>query len=163
MSERVPAIIDVEASGFGRGSYPIEIGFARGDRDVESYLIKPPPTWTHWTEEAEEMHGITRTMLEEEGITPRDVALILNEKLRGITVYSDAWSFDSSWVGRLFDEAELVQRFRIETINRLLAPEEMERWQATKTLLWNEFHIDRHRAANDVRVLQETYLRVTQP
>jgi hypothetical protein len=61
----------------------------------------------------------------------------------------------------LFDEAELVQRFRIETINKLLEPAEMERWHDTKKSLWSDFGLERHRAANDVRVLQETFQRVT--
>ena len=38
--------------------------------------------------------------------------------------------------------------------------EEMERWADTKCTLWNELDVDRHRAANDVKVLQETFLRV---
>jgi len=55
----------------------------------------------------------------------------------------------------------LVQRFRIETINKLLEPAEMERWHDTKKSLWSDFGLERHRAANDVRVLQETFQRVT--
>ena len=158
MSSSLPPIIDVEASGFGRGSFPIEIGFALEDREVHSYLIKPVSHWTHWSEEAEAIHGISRDKLEQEGLSIRDVALLLNEHLFNKTLYSDAWSFDSSWIGRLFEEAELVQRFRIETINKLLTMEEMERWADTKC--WNELDVDRHRAANDVKVLQETFLRV---
>jgi len=64
---------------------------------------------------------------------------------------------------RLFDEAELVQRFRIETINKLLTPEQMEAWHDTKKSLWHDMNIERHRAANDVQVLQETFLRVACP
>ena len=161
MTIQIPPIIDVEASGFGRGSYPIEVGFALEDREVQSYLIKPALGWDHWDPKAELIHGISREHLQEEGSTPREIALLLNEKLRGQTLYSDAWSFDSSWIGRLFDEAELVQRFRIETINKLLEPAEMERWHDTKKSLWNDFGLERHRAANDVRVLQETFQRVT--
>ncbi len=162
MTIQIPPIIDVEASGFGRGSYPIEVGFALEDREVHSYLIKPAPSWDHWDPKAELIHGISREHLLVEGYTPREIALLLNEKLRGQTLYSDAWSFDSSWIGRLFDEAELVQRFRIETINKLLQPAEMERWHDSKKSLWNDFGLERHRAANDVRVLQETFQRVTQ-
>lgn len=162
MSIELPPIIDVEASGFGRGSYPIEIGFALEDREVHSYLIKPQPDWSHWSDEAQMIHGISREQLQSDGLSVRDVALLLNEHLYNKTLYSDAWSFDSSWIGRLFDEAELVQRFRIETINKLLAYDEMERWQDTKESLWDELEVNRHRAANDVRVLQETFLRVTE-
>jgi len=157
-----PPIIDLEASGFGRGSYPIEVGYALEDRQVKSYLIKPAPSWLHWSEDAEKIHGIPRDLLLKEGLTPREIALKMNDELRGKILYSDAWSYDSSWLGRLFDEAELVQRFRIETINRLLTPEQMECWHETKKNLWQEFGIERHRAANDVRVLQETFLRVVQ-
>lgn len=156
-----PAIIDLEASGFGRGSYPIEVGFALEDRQIHSFLIKPVPGWTHWSDEAEKIHGISRQQLEDDGLSPREIALKMNELLRGKTLYSDAWSFDSSWIGRLFDEAELVQRFRIETVNKLLSQQQMEAWHDTKKDLWQEMDIGRHRAANDVRVLQETFLRVT--
>jgi len=161
VSKPLPPIIDVEASGFGRGSFPIEIGFALEDRKVKSYLIQPAESWTHWSDEAQAIHGISREQLATDGLSVRDVAVLLNEHLFGKTLYSDAWSFDSSWIGRLFEEAELVQRFRIETINKLLTMEEMERWQDTKTNLWDELSVDRHRAANDVKVLQETFRRVT--
>ena len=161
MIRSVPPIIDLEASGFGRGSYPIEIGYALEDRVVHSCLVKPVLEWQHWSEEAEQIHGISRHLLQREGSSPREVALRLNDALRGKTLYSDAWSFDTSWLGRLFNEAELIQRFRLETINRLLTQEQMEAWHDTKKSLWSEMGIDRHRAANDVRVLQETYLRVT--
>ncbi|MBE0483514.1 MAG: hypothetical protein IBX52_08450 [Bacterioplanes sp.] len=160
MDNTLPPIIDLEASGFGRGSYPIEVGFALEDRHVHSFLIKPPHHWQHWDDEAEQIHGISRTMLQQEGLTPRETALKLNQLLHGKVLYSDAWSFDSSWIGRIFDEADLVQRFRIDTINSLLSPEQMEQWHATKKSLWHELGIDRHRAANDVQVLQETYQRL---
>ena len=159
--QTAPPIIDLEASGFGRGSYPIEVGFALENRDIHSFLIKPEDDWTHWSEEAEQIHGITREQLHAEGMSIEEIALKLNEILRGQTLYSDAWSFDSSWIGRLFDEAELVQRFRIETINKLLDYEQMESWQGTKESLWEELEVNRHRAANDVKVLQETFRRVT--
>lgn len=155
-----PAIIDIEASGFGRGSFPIEIGFALEDRAIHSFLIAPPPNWTHWSDEAEAIHGISREKLMQDGMAPRELVLLLNDLLHGKVLYSDAWSFDSSWIGRLFDEADLIQRFRIETINKLLTPLQMENWQSTKKDLWNELSIGRHRAANDVRVLQETFIRV---
>jgi hypothetical protein len=43
----VPSILDVEASGFGAGSYPIEIGYISGDGSSYCTLIRPAPTWTH--------------------------------------------------------------------------------------------------------------------
>lgn len=156
----LPAIIDLEASGFGRGSYPIEVGVALADATVHSYLIKPAPHWEHWDKEAEAIHGISREMLQKEGHSAREVAIALNELLRGQTLYSDAWSFDSSWVGRLYDEAEIVQRFRMDTINKLLNEEQMMAWDVMKKQVISDLGMDMHRAANDVKVLQETYKRI---
>ena len=160
MTIDVPPIIDLEASGFGRGSYPIEVGFALEDRKVHSYLIRPATGWKHWSVEAELIHGISRQELEDKGQSVRQIAMKMNELLSGKTLYSDAWSFDSSWIGNLFNEANIIQRFRIETINKLLTPEQMERWHDTKTKIWQDKPFNRHRAANDVQVLQETYLQV---
>ena len=156
-----PPIIDLEASGFGRGSYPIEVGFALENRDIHSFLIRPEEEWTHWSEEAEQIHGITREQLLKDGMSIEDIALKLNEMLRGKTLYSDAWSFDSSWIGRLFDSAEIVQRFRIDTINKLLKPEQVEFWHPTKEKVLEELGLKAHRAGIDVQVLQETYIRIS--
>lgn len=157
----LPAIIDLEASGFGRGSYPIEVGVALPDGSIHSTLIKPPETWVHWSEEAEAIHGISRELLHDEGKTPREVAMFLNNLLMGETLYSDAWSFDSSWLGRLFDEAEIVQRFRLDTITRLLKEDELGAWSDIKDQLAQDLGIVKHRAANDVKLLRETFKQVT--
>lgn len=158
---QIPAIIDIEASGFGRGSYPIEVGIALGNGEVHSFLIKPADTWTHWSEDAEKVHGISRQRLFDEGLSPRAIALQLNDLLRGMVLYSDAWGFDSSWVARLFDEAGLVQRFKVESINKLFNEAQMEHWNYIKEEVWQEHgNNHRHRAAQDVSVLQETYNRI---
>ena len=36
------AFLDIEASGFGPGSYPVEVGWTFGDGAGESWLICPP-------------------------------------------------------------------------------------------------------------------------
>ena len=50
---RPPIIIDIEASGFGAESYPIEIGVVLGDGAKYCSLIEPRPEWTHWDPAAE--------------------------------------------------------------------------------------------------------------
>ena len=156
----VPAIIDLEASGFGRGSYPIEVAVALSDGTVISELIKPAENWVHWSEEAEAIHGLSREYLMDNGKTPREVAMQLNETLRGLVLFSDAWSFDSSWIGRLYDEADLVQRFRIDTLNRLLNEDELARWSSTKDAVVAKMALPIHRAGNDVQILRATFLDV---
>ena len=156
----MPAIIDLEASGFGRGSYPIEVGIALADGSVHALLIKPANGWDHWDEKAEAIHGITRDYLQEHGKTLREVAIFLNDLCSGLTLYSDAWSFYSSWLGRLFDEAEIIQRFKLDTLTRLLSEDDMSVWSDTKDAMVKQLGLEMHRAANDVMLLRETYKKI---
>ena len=158
----LPAIIDLEASGFGRGSYPIEVGVKLQDGSIHALLIKPANSWEHWDESAQAIHGISREQLNAQGKNVREVAIFLNELCAGQTLYSDAWSFDSSWLGRLFDEAEIVQRFKLDTLMRLLNENELARWSDTKDAMAKELALDLHRAANDVQLLSETFKKVKQ-
>lgn len=153
----MPFIIDVEASGFGRGSYPIEVGFARPDGSVFSCLIRPEPDWEHWDESAEEVHGIPRATLFEQGSSVQEVAKKLNEELEGKTVYTDSWGFDSSWLSLLFYHAGLRQLFRLETLSKLLSEKQIAIWSKVKQQVTTDLKIDRHRAGPDARMLQRTY------
>lgn len=158
----LPAIIDVEASGFGRGSYPIEVAVALDNREIHGFLIRPETHWTHWSEQAQALHGISRQELEQQGEPAKQVAQSLNDLLKGTVVYSDAWGFDNSWVGRLFHDVDVVPLFRIETINRLLDHTQMERWHTTKEEVWQRSGQSRHRASVDVHVLQETFRLISE-
>jgi hypothetical protein len=104
-----PCIIDVEASGFGAGSYPIEVGAVLSDGRAYCSLINPEPDWRHWELSAESVHGITRDTLATHGKPAHVVASDLNKCLQGATVYTDAWYHDYQWLARLFDAAELPQ------------------------------------------------------
>lgn len=156
--ETAPITIDVEASGFGRGSYPIEIGVAFPDQQVESFLIRPSAGWDHWDEQAEQVHGISRQLLFEQGRSVVEVAALLNARLAGNRAYSDAWSFDNSWVARLFDEAGMSQHFRIDTVRALLTEAEVECWPRALEQVKEMHGPVRHRAAADAWRLQQTIL-----
>lgn len=155
----IPTIIDIEASGFGRNSYPIEVGFVRPDREAHCYIIRPHDGWTAWDESAEALHGISRETLEKHGREPLEVALRLNELLAGETIYSDAWGQDISWLGKLYDWVEIPQRFRLESLGCLLTEEQTNLWHATKAKVMDELDLKRHRASSDALILLETYLR----
>ena len=68
-----PTIIDIEASGFGSYSYPIEVGVVKYDGERYCALIKPEPDWDHWCDKAEAVHGISRDLLSEHGKSPRAI------------------------------------------------------------------------------------------
>ena len=44
-----PIFIDVEASGFGSYSSPVEVGLAINHTDRFCMLVLPEPDWQHWT------------------------------------------------------------------------------------------------------------------
>jgi hypothetical protein len=157
-----PTIIDIEASGFGKGSYPIEVGFITADKQVKCSLIKPESGWVNWCPEAEKIHGIDRSILIKKGKPIREIASWLNTCLDGQTVYSDAWLNDMCWLGRLYEEAELSQSFRLESILSLLNEAERELWSEIYQCVLTDTKLIRHRASTDAKLIQETYLRIKQ-
>jgi DNA polymerase III epsilon subunit-like protein len=156
----LPVIIDIEASGFGRNSYPIEIGLVLENGQTHCFLIKPEPEWNHWDSEGEALHGITRETLLQHGRPVKEVGNLLNELLIGKTVYSDGWSYDQTWLHTLFESIGLTPLFRIETLTRILDETQLYQWDKMKLNLIEEFGFERHRATNDAILLQKTYQAV---
>ena len=155
-----PTVLDVEASGFGRNSYPIEIGFVLPDGHAYCTLVRPEPHWTHWDEHAQALHHIPRAVVEERGLPAATVARKLNDELRGQTVYSDGWANDYTWLGALFDAADMTPSFRLENLRALLNDEEADEWHLVKAQISSERGAQRHRASSDARLLQLTLLRL---
>ena len=156
----LPTVLDIEASGFGRDSYPIEIGYVLPDGGVYCTLVRPESAWTHWDEAAQQLHGITRDTVVVHGRPALEVAQHLNEALRGQTVYTDGWANDYSWIGALFDAADLSPAFHIENLRALLSESDASRWHQTKEQVGLELNLRRHRASSDARLLQMTLRRL---
>lgn len=156
-ADPLPAIIDVEASGFGAGSYPIEVGVILPDGSASCFLILPAPDWTHWDPSAEAVHRITRPILERHGRPIPEVAAELNRILTNRTIYSDAWGHDRSWIARLFDEAGMPQRFRLEALRGLMTEAQMACWEQARTAVQAGLGLVRHRASADAMIIQKTF------
>lgn len=159
----LPIVLDVEASGFGRGSYPIEVGIALPNGDLHAWLIKPLPEWIHWQESAEQIHGISRAKLERDGLSPKIVAKTLNNLLQGKIVYSDGWGVDRPWLALLFHDVGLNQLFKLETVYSLLTQAQMECWTSTRKRVIETHDLVPHRAGSDALIVQTTYRFLTQP
>lgn len=155
----VPAIIDIEASAFGVGSYPIEVGLVLPCGTPHCTLIKPAPDWHRWDADAQQAHGIPRETLYMYGRPVAEVARQLNEWLRGKTIYSDAWGNDGSWLALLFDVAGCKQRFKVESLRGLMSEDQASIWHPVKERVAAELGQQRHRASTDARVLQMTFAR----
>lgn len=158
----VPTIIDIEASGLGRGSYPIEIGYITSSNEMGCTLIHPADSWTLWQKEAEKLHGISNELLVEKGKNVVIVANWLNEKFKHSTVYSDGWVNDMCWIGALFNEAEICQLFKIDSLLTLLSEEEKECWSDLHDRIIEDEALTRHRASSDAKIIQKTYIEVKQ-
>lgn len=156
----LPAVMDIEASGFGRGSYPIEIGYVLPDGSGFCTLIRPLPEWTHWDPRAEALHGITRLAAQCHGRAAGVVARMLNEHLGGRTVYCDGWAQDYAWLHALFEASGLEPSFRIGHVMSLLTPRQAECWDDTRRAVRDELGTRRHRASTDARVLQLSLARL---
>jgi DNA polymerase III epsilon subunit-like protein len=157
-----PAIIDIEASGFGHGSYPIEVGAILRDGTKYCSLILPSPDWTHWDEEAEKLHHITRDILQTHGKPIAEVVRALNEILRNQTAYSDGWGVDKTWLDHLFYTAGIRCEFSLSSLEMILSEPQMEIWHETKDQVLRDLGQKRHRASFDAQVIQETYQRTRQ-
>jgi hypothetical protein len=156
----LPCVLDIEASGFGSGSYPIEIGFVLPDGTAYCSLIVPDAEWTHWDGDAERVHGISRALLQRHGRSAHDVAVELNRRLAGRTVYCDNWAHDYAWLARLFESADISPSFRLRHLRELMSENAAERFGDAREVVARNLQLRRHRASSDARVLQLSVAKV---
>lgn len=152
-------IIDIEASGLGSSSYPIEVGVALADGEKFCQLIVPIDSWSHWDKDAERIHRITKQNLQENGNSVTTVVDTLNMLLKDKVLYTDGWVVDKPWLTLLFDAAKKTMLFRVSPIEIILSEQQMSIWHDTKDAILSETNLTRHRASNDAWVVQETYRR----
>ncbi len=156
----VPSIIDIEASGFGSHSYPIEVGVVLYNGKRYCSLILPHSSWQHWSVKAEKLHGISRKSLLENGKPITQVCDELNTLLRDHTLYSDAWAHDISWLQRLFEYGGKECAFRLSPIEGIASEWQLEVWdEAKKQVLESYGSAQRHRASYDALLIQQTWER----
>lgn len=157
-----PNVIDIEASGLGTGSYPIEVGVVLGCGSNYCSLITPASAWQHWDRQAEQVHGISRDTLFMYGKPIKVVATELNQFLADKTVYSDGWVVDKPWLSELFYQSGFQPRFFVSALEMILKEEQMEIWSPTKAKVIEDMALTRHRASADALIIQETYVRTRQ-
>lgn len=141
-------ILDIEASGLGDESYPIEVAWINRANCSrwDSFLIRPAEGWTHWDAVAEQLHGIPRETLFEQGLDVEEAVGRLDEALAGETVYSDGVQSDRPWMMRLYRAAGRGKlSFRFAHLQSLLPPDKVSPYFA-------RFHSSdtHHRALDDV-------------
>ncbi|MGN6210428.1 hypothetical protein [Asticcacaulis sp.] len=93
--------IDFEASSLGKKSFPIEVAWVFEDGTSKSMLIQPIVEWRDWSPEAEALHGISRDLLEREGVPAATVAHQMMSDLIGHDLFASAPSWDGKWLSTL--------------------------------------------------------------
>jgi len=152
--------LDIEASDIHPDSYPIEIGILLPDGESYCSLIKPESQWSHWSDKAEAVHGISRQEICKHGKPVAEVAHSLNRCLDGKTVYSDCWVLDHPWMIRLFQVANIKPTFILSDVMYCLSEQEYDQLGSVKRAIELELNLERHRATNDARVLQLAVERI---
>lgn len=152
------AFIDLEASGLGPASWPIEVGWCFEEGKPEAHLIRPAAAWKveAWDERAEALHGISFKTLAASGQAPEEVCAILNKTLAGVSVYSDAPDWDGFWLYRLFEVAGVKQGFALNDFGAIFANARAEdKAAAIAEAARTSPH--RHRACDDVLHMRAVY------
>ncbi|MGQ8366221.1 exonuclease domain-containing protein [Glaciecola sp. 1036] len=162
IATRLPPIIDVEASGFGINSFPIEIGVVLENGSRFCRLIRPFNDWVHWDDEAQKIHGISQLMLAKKGVDPVIVCHELNRFVGNQVLYSDAWVVDNPWVNTLFYRAGVPMQFSISSLELILKEQQLGTWDRDKAFVLRRSGLKRHRASTDACIIQLTYERSLQ-
>lgn len=105
--------IDVESSGLEAGSFPVEIAVSDDALAMRSWLVRPEPGWSprDW-ERVRAIHGLTwEDVLA--GMPARVVADELESVIGERIAISDAPSYDSEWIDRLYASIGRRRPFRI--------------------------------------------------
>ncbi|MBX4138817.1 hypothetical protein K1567_23195 [Pseudomonas sp. S5F11] len=145
--ERPSFFIDFEASGIAPDSYPVEVAVVSNET-VYSLLIKPARYWTHWSFDAQDMHGLTQDHLLQEGDTPHAVAKQMNQLFSGQVLCSDSPQ-DGFWFDVLFEAADLMPTFELKPLEVFVGRE------AASDIYRLLPTTRRHRALHDATALME--------
>lgn len=156
------SFFDVEASGLMAGSFPVNIGWSLHGA-TSSVLIKPADRWNedNWDPVAQSIHGMTLHYLRRHGRDVRQACRVVNDALRGETVYCDSADRDTEWTDMAFAAAGMRREFRIESVGPLLG-----RLGVTATEAYSSFEVSREthppdgEALNGVKHLQAVFDRL---
>lgn len=147
-------VIDVEASGLGPESYPIEIAWGHrfDPTKFDTFLIKPADGWVYWDTYAESaIHCISRSQLQREGISIAEAVERLDDALQGAVVYSDYVPADRPWWVKLYRELGRDLPFEFRPVQTLIPPAK----EASYSLRLDASPTE-HRALEDVRKIIQT-------
>ena len=114
--DRPVIFVDLEASGLGRESYPIEVGWSVDDeQEPASFLVRPATSWRFddFTEAAQAIHNILYERLISHGIAVETACRRLDAAWTGAVLVSDNPAADGGWLNRLYQAASRPYPWRL--------------------------------------------------
>ena len=152
-------VLDFEASGLSKSSYPIEVGVV-GDNSRYSSLICQEEPWSYWSKDSEAVHGIPVEELIKNGQSAITVAKELNRLLCGATVYSDCKKWDQFWLDVLFNQCGLTPTFQLHHLPDELSEDQGELFLAAYENIKNRGHYTEHRALDDALLIHGALVEI---
>jgi len=117
-------------------------------------LITPVPSWTHWDNDAQAIHGIARDRLVIEGKPAVVVATELNHLLAGKTVVCDCLRWDAFWMDVLYGTVGITPTFTLEDVTALLTDRQLAIYCQDVERLLASGDYRHHQAGDDAAVIQ---------
>lgn len=143
-SDRLLAVLDLEASALGQGSYPIEVGVAI-IRPVPlpiltwSTMIRPTEAWLAtgvWSPASAAVHGIPLETVRQQGMAVENVCEQMNQLLGyNSIVATDAPRDDQDWLDTLFQAAKQEQLFTLYDFDLLTGGLDHDQYRQFQYLL----------------------------
>lgn len=110
---RIAGFIDIEASGIHPDSYPLMVSVCRLDGEpAYEAMIRPAAHWTHWCYDAQDLHGIERQAIIDDGEPPAMVAEALNKAFDGGILLCDS-NQDGFWIEVLYEAVNFDPSFQV--------------------------------------------------
>lgn len=154
-----PPVMEVQSSGYGPDSYPIEVGVVLDSGKRYCTLVLPLESWTYWDRELESKHFVSQSALQTHGKPIVKVARDLNHLLKRKTVYLGDWDNEKRWLDMIFEATGILKKFRMEPIEDILSQRQVRGWSETKSEVVELTASNRQRASLDAYILQETFVR----
>lgn len=157
--------LDIEASGLGFNSYPIEVAYATSSGEAASVLIKPEYDWLEsgeWDNNAERnIHKIALHALLQDGRSAKAVAAELNSALKGKLIFCNDLAYDGVWLAKLFKAADIGVEFFLTDIRAFFELVGEEKTRSFKSAYESISVETMHRALPDARRFVSAYKLVS--
>lgn len=96
----IPSILDFEASSLSETSFPVSAGLFHQGK-LRHWLIKPKKDWVDWSLQAQSMHGLRKSFLDENGCDADAVFREIVDLVGVSDLYSDNPYWENFWLSVL--------------------------------------------------------------